>query len=74
MESHTFYCTNCGNKGLPIWRNTATQRGRGHLKKLWCPYCKTEYNHYECYDENDIRKFKMKFERGDFISMNSKGE
>ncbi len=66
METHIFYCTHCGRKGLNVWRNTAAQRGRGHLKKLWCPYCNQEYNHYECYDETDEAKFKMKFERGDF--------
>ncbi len=47
-------------------RNEAAQRGRGHLKKLYCLYCKEEVNHYECYNEQDVKKFKMKFERGDF--------
>ena len=74
METHEFYCTACGNRGIPISRNSASQRGKGHLKKLYCIHCRREVNHYECYTEQDVKKFKMKFERGDFISMNSKGE
>lgn len=65
-ESHRFFCTRCGNEGLPVWRSAAAQRGKGHLKKLWCVYCKEEVNHYECYNEQDIKKFKRKFIRGDF--------
>ena len=67
METHEFYCTCCGNRGIPIARNTASQRGRGHLKKLYCIYCKKEVNHYECYNQKDVEKFKRKFENGDFI-------
>ena len=66
LESHDFFCTCCGNKGIGIWRNTAAQRGRGHLKKLYCIHCKREVNHYECYNEADVEKFKRKFENGDF--------
>lgn len=66
FENHQFYCTKCGNKGLPVWRNTAAQRGRGHLKKLYCIYCQQEVNHYECYTQQDVEKFKRKFENGDF--------
>lgn len=66
LENHQFYCTKCGNRGINVWRNPAAQRGKGHLKKLYCIYCQEEVNHYECYNEKDVAKFKMKFERGDF--------
>jgi len=65
-ESHGFFCTRCGNRGLNVWRNQASQRGKGHLKKLYCVYCKAETNHYECYNPEDVLKFQRKFENGDF--------
>lgn len=71
FENHRFFCTQCGKEGLSVWRNSATQRGKGHLKKLYCIYCKAEKNHYECYNEKDIVKFRMKFERGDFENDNT---
>lgn len=42
------YCVNCGNKGIPIMRKTKRERPSGHLKRLWCPYCKKEFNHVQC--------------------------
>lgn len=71
MITHEFYCVKCGNRGIPIARNEAAQRGKGHLKKLYCIHCKQEVNHYECYSEQDVAKFKMKFERGDFENGNT---
>lgn len=69
-ESHKFFCTHCGKEGLNIYRNKASQRGKGHLKKLWCIHCKDEVNHYECYSQQDVEKFKRKFENGDFKNDN----
>lgn len=66
FESHEFWCTKCGKRGIPIVRNEAAQRGKGHLKKLWCVSCGTECNHYECYNQQDVEKFKRKFANGDF--------
>lgn len=43
-----FYCTKCGNKGIPIARQARAKREAGHLKKLWCPHCKDFINHVEC--------------------------
>ena len=45
-ESHDFYCINCGNKGLPVFRNNGRLHGGFHRKKLWCCHCKTECNHF----------------------------
>lgn len=42
-----FYCTQCGNKGIPIVRKAGQQRGTGHLKKLYCLHCQKETNHVE---------------------------
>ena len=34
-----FICPNCGNKfSLP--RAKSMRREKGHIKDLWCPYCK----------------------------------
>jgi hypothetical protein len=43
-----FYCTQCGNKGIPIPRQPGGERAGGHLKRLWCLHCKKETNHVEC--------------------------
>lgn len=42
-----FKCTQCGNIGIPISRKQSRQREQGHLKKLYCIYCKEETNHVE---------------------------
>ena len=42
-----FYCTQCGSQGLPVVRTAKHAREPGHLKKLYCVYCKTEKNHAE---------------------------
>lgn len=63
-----FYCTQCGNKGIPIMRRRGAEREAGHLKKIYCLKCKQELNHVECkpfshYDYND---FLQEFEYGNF--------
>ena len=65
-ETHAFYCIRCGNKGIPIVRNSASKREKGHLKRLYCVYCNKEVNHYECRDEQDVIDFRKKYEKGDF--------
>ena len=42
-----FYCCKCGKKGIDIARRIGHYRGPGHLKKLYCIYCKQEWNHVE---------------------------
>lgn len=46
MDLSDFYCTCCGNKGIPIIRSGA-KRELGHLKKLFCLTCQKEVNHVE---------------------------
>lgn len=59
MSISDFYCTRCGNKTIPIVRKTSRSREPGHLKKLWCPFCKEEVNCVEIrgfgdYNYNDF--------------------
>lgn len=42
-----FYCTVCGNKGLPVVRTKGKEREPGHLKKLFCLHCQKECNMIE---------------------------
>ena len=46
--SSDFYCSQCGNKGIPIQRRIGSAREAGHLKKLFCLNCHKETNHVEC--------------------------
>lgn len=39
MTFSTLICPVCG-KPFPIMRNYGRQRERGHIKDIWCPYCK----------------------------------
>ena len=48
ITDHEFYCTRCGNKGLPVVRIKGSEREAGHLKKLFCLTCLMETNHAEC--------------------------
>ena len=65
-----FYCTKCGKKGLPIVRRVGSQREAGHLKKLYCIYCKEEVNHAEVrpFGDYNYEDFKMEFELGRFVN------
>ena len=48
MIMSDFYCTQCGRKGIPVWRRMGSEREAGHLKKLYCLTCGKETNHVEC--------------------------
>ena len=41
------YCTQCGRKNIPIPRNKGRERELGHLKRLYCIYCKKRTNMVE---------------------------
>ena len=62
--SSEFYCTCCGRKGIPIPRKKGSEREAGHLKKLYCIYCKEEVNHIECRTPEEVEEFKENFENG----------
>lgn len=61
---HDFYCINCGNKGIPLFRQTGHKHKKMHRKKLYCIYCKEEINHIECKSLEEIEEFKKNFENG----------
>lgn len=61
---NSFYCINCGNKGIPVLRNRGFQRESFHRKKLYCLYCGQETNHIECKTFEEIEIFKEEFARG----------
>lgn len=42
--SDRFFCTQCGHETLPVLRLPHQKREKGHLKNLYCPYCRTENN------------------------------
>lgn len=68
MSQSRFFCTECGREGLPVMRSKGQMREPGHLKKLYCIYCKKEVNHVEIreiggYTEED---FKREYELGRF--------
>ena len=63
-----FYCIRCGRLGIPIPRKKGAEREGGHLKKLWCLYCKEEVNHVECkpYSHYTYEDFLFERENGNF--------
>ena len=65
---HEFYCTKCGEKGLPVVRIKGSEREAGHLKKLFCLNCNMETNHVECvpYSKYDKTDFWTEYYNGNF--------
>lgn len=63
-----FYCTKCGNRGIPIARRAGQRREAGHLKRLFCLHCQKEINHVEIRPFGTYRyeDFKEEFELGRF--------
>ena len=62
-NTSSFYCTCCGNKGIPIARWRGAERNAGHLKKIYCLKCKKEVNHVECkmFSKYDYEDFLLEF-------------
>lgn len=63
-EEHRFFCLACGNEGIPMWRRKGHLHSKGHRKKLYCPHCKREVNHVECFGDEEVENFKINFENG----------
>lgn len=63
-----FYCTQCGQKGIPIVRKQGKEREAGHLKKLYCLKCGIQTNHAEmrAFTKYSFDDFKTEFEYGNF--------
>jgi hypothetical protein len=67
MIEHSFYCIQCGKKGIPIVRKEGHQRKSMHRKKLYCVFCKEEVNHVECRNFAEVEKFRENFEKGVYV-------
>ena len=69
-----FYCTECGNRGIPLSRTIFAQRESGHLKNLYCPCCRKETNFVEVrpYSPYTVEEFKIEFSEGNFENGNRK--
>lgn len=67
-NEHIFFCTQCGRQGIPICRKKSKMKEGGHLKKLYCLYCKKEINHVECieYSDYDAEMFRREYQAGNF--------
>ena len=65
-ESHSFYCLNCGKKGIPIMRERGHLHSKHHRKALYCPFCHTTVNHIEVRNLEEAAQFKEDFEKGLF--------
>lgn len=62
----SFYCLNCGNKGIPLSRPKGFQRSQGHRKRLYCIHCRCDVNHVECRNWTEEQEFKTQFAAGAF--------
>lgn len=64
-----FFCTNCGHENIIVFRKRGQRRGAGHLKKLYCIYCKKECNCAEVSYKNNYTydNFNEEFKLGRFV-------
>ena len=67
-EEHSFYCLNCGLRGIPLMRPNSRKREKFHRKKLYCPHCKITVNHIEITNQFDLNEFQEAFANGDFVA------
>ena len=67
---HEFYCTQCGERGIPVHRKYGQFREIGHLKKLYCWTCGKETNQAECVSASkyDSSMFFEEYQSGNFDS------
>lgn len=63
-EQHSFYCLNCGKKGIPLWRDKGHLHSKNHRKVLYCPFCHETVNHLEVTTATEAEQFKIDFENG----------
>lgn len=62
------YCTKCGLKSLPIFRQAGKEREPGHLKKIFCIHCQEETNTVEIrpYGAYTLDDFWIEYEYHNF--------
>lgn len=63
-----FYCCSCGKRVLPLPRKDGQGREPGHLKKLYCLYCKEEKNAVEIRENGKYtyEDFMIEYLNGNF--------
>ena len=61
---HSFYCINCGQRGIPLSRPQGFKHEKMHRKKLYCVHCKCEVNHVECKTFDEVEEFRENFANG----------
>lgn len=62
----SFYCINCGKRGIPVWRDVGRRYGPGHRKALYCTNCKLTINHVEVRTTEEEQKFLEDYAAGIF--------
>lgn len=72
VSQSRFFCTECGNENIMVFRTRGHRREAGHLKKLYCIHCKKEVNHAEVSYKNSYSydDFLEEFECGRFVDGN----
>ena len=68
LVQHKFYCINCGNQGIPVWRQKGRQREKNHRKALYCTTCKMTINHVEIATQQEAERFRADFAAGRFAT------
>ena len=53
FKESTFICTECGNK-MYLYRDVNKRRSKGHIKTMYCPFCKNERMFKEIRDIDHI--------------------
>lgn len=63
-----FYCTQCGKKTFSLPRQASAQREPGHLKNLYCIFCKQTNNCVEIrpFSKYTIDDFLFELEQKNF--------
>ena len=61
ITTSDMYCTQCGQKNIPIPRRKGKEREGGHLKKMYCIHCQKTTNMVE------IRGFSSNYTLDDFF-------
>ena len=63
------YCTQCGKRNIPIPRSKGKERECGHLKQMYCIYCKKKTNMVEVrgfYSNYTYDDFKLEYDLHNF--------
>lgn len=68
QKTSRFFCCKCGREGISIPRKSNHLRKSGHLKKLWCIYCREEVNHVEIkeFQSYTVKDFEDDFKKDVF--------